>query len=167
MYTIVNLEGIAPKSSKYKYLTTESSRIDMHSISLSLQNFAMAYAKTLSKEGGPYLRTHSIKNRLKIYVNKRSKNGKYIEVLPKEVDELKNLSQLLTHADLQVVEVGFNRQKEICKMAFTTTLISSGRVLFMCIGMDGGLKTFYVTPSFKWRKKYQYSDITFRPNAQK
>ena len=138
--------------------------MDMHSIPLTLKKVAMGYAKKLSEEGGPYLRTHSMKNRLKLYVNKKSKNGKYIEVLPIEVKELQNLSQLLTYSDLQVVEVGFNRQKQICKIGYTTTLRSSGRVLFMCIGMDGGLKTFYVTPSFKWRKKYQYSDTTFRPN---
>lgn len=158
-FKIVDLKNIKAKSEKYKYLTGEASRLDMHNITDSFQKCGIAFARKLGEREGPYMRTHSIQNRLRTYINKPSKNGKYIEVLPIEVDELKNLPQLMHHEDLRLVEVGFNRQKEICKLAYTTILKSSGRTVFLCIGAgDGGLKTFYVTPTFKYRAKYQYSD---------
>ena len=160
-FRIVNLTNIVPKSSKYKYLTAEARRIDMHHMSEPLSVFGINYARQLGKQGGPYRRTHSIRNRLARYINKPSRDKTYLEVLPVEVDELTNgLPTLMAHKDLRLVEVGINRQEEICKMAFTTTLTSSGRVVFLCIGMDGGLKTFYVTPQFKYREKYSYSDRT-------
>ena len=161
-WKIVNLNQVKPKSEKYKYLTGEASRLDMHNITDSFQKCGIAFGRKLGERGGPFMRTHSIRNRLRTYINKPSKNGKYIEVLPIEVDELKNLPQLMQHEDLRLVEVGFNRQKEICKVAYTTILNSSGRTVFLCIGAgDGGLKTFYVTPEFKYRTKYQYSDHTY------
>lgn len=162
-FRTVDLTNIIPKSSKYKYMTAEARRIDMHHISEALSAYALNYAKELGKKGGPFMRTHSIRNRLKQYINKPSRDRTYVEVLPTEVDELRNqLSTLMTHDDLRLVEVGLNRQEEICKMAFTTTLASSGRVVFLCIGMDGGLKTFYVTPKFKYRENYTYSDTTMK-----
>ena len=167
-WKIVDLTNITPKSTKYKYLTGEKSRIDMHHLSDSLIDFGLKFARRLGKEGGPYMRTHSIRNRLVNYINKPSKNGKYIEVLPCEVDELKDLPQLIQHPDLRLVEVGLNRQREICKVAYTTKLHSSGRTVFLCIGAgDGGLKTFYVTPDFKYRTTYQYSDMKYKDHQQK
>ena len=69
------------------------------------------------------MRTHSIRNRLEQYINKPSRDRTYVEVLPTEVDELKNrLPTLMAQDDLRLVEVGLNRQEEICKMAFTATL---------------------------------------------
>jgi len=162
IWKFLHLDNVVSKSKQYKYLTTETSRIDMHNIPKTLQVIGLQYAKELGLRGGPFLRTHSMKNRLREYINKPSKNGKYIEVLPKEVSELKNLPKLMTYADLQLVEVGLNRQDHICKMAFTTTLQSSKRTVFLCIGTgDGGLKTFYVTPRFKYRTTYQYSGNPF------
>ena len=166
-YKIVNLLNVIPKSKKYKYLTAEAARIDMHRITKPLSDVGLHFAKELGQKGGPYMRTHSIKNRLNSYVNKLSRDKTYIEVLPTEVDELRHkLPTLMTHDDLQLVEVGLNRQQEICKMAYTTTLSSSGRVVFLCIGMDGGLKTFYVTPTFKYRDMYTYSDRTMTTNIE-
>lgn len=162
-WKIVDLHNIVPKSKQYKYLTGEVSRLDMHHIPQSLARFGRAFGKQIGLNGGPYMRTHSMRNRLNNYINKLSKNGKYIEVLPEEVGELKKLPQLMAHDDLQLVEVGFNRQDQICKVAYTTKLHSSGRTVFLCIGAgDAGLKTFYVTPTFKYRDKYRYSDRTYK-----
>ena len=159
VWKIVDLTNITPKSKQYKYLTGERSRIDMHHLPDSLSTFGLEFARRLATGGGPYMRTHSIQNRLANYINKPSKNGKYIEVLPNEVDELKNLPKLMKHGDLRLVEVGLNGQEEICKVAYTTKLKTSGRTVFLCIGAgDGGLKTFYVTPEFKYREQYHYSD---------
>jgi hypothetical protein len=65
---------------------------------------------------------------------------------------------------LQVVELGFNASDEICKIGLVLPLHSvtpspysegtlmkgQERWLFICVGMDGGIKTSYVTP--QWRK---------------
>ncbi len=156
----VELQNIVAKSPKYKYLTKEASRINMHSIPPDLRTLCLAYARSLGKEGGPFLRTHSMQNRLSSYVNKLSRNKQYVEVLPEEVPEIQNLPALMQYDDLLPVEVGFNRQKEVCKIGYTTTLATK-RVLFLCIGCgDGGLKTFYVTPEFKYRTEYKCSDAT-------
>lgn len=157
----VDLKNIVAKSSKYKYLTKEASRMDMHSIPSELLTLCYAYARSLGREGGPYLRTHSMRNRLSSYVNKLSRNGQYIEVLPEEVPEIQNLPALMQYDDLLPVEVGLNRQNEVCKIAYTVTLATTKRVLFLCIGCgDGGLKTFYITPEFKYKRSYNCSDTT-------
>ncbi len=153
----VNLVGIVPKSKVYIDKTTEHVRMNMHNIPTDLARLGIVFAKSLGDQGGPYRRTHSIRNRLQKYINKPSRDGSYIEVLPEEVDELQDLPGLVKHTDLRLVEVGFNRWNEICKVAYTTALESSGRVCFLCMGLDGGLKTFYVTPKFKWRSKYNFS----------
>lgn len=155
----VKFENVVPKSAKYKYITREASRLDMHAIPGDLETACLHYARTLGEQGGPYFRVH-LKNRLKEYVNKLSRNREYVEVLPHEVPEIEDLPALVQHEDLTPVEVGFNRQKEVCKIAYTTKLITTGRTLFICIGLDGGLKTFYVTPEFKHRASYQCSDTT-------
>jgi hypothetical protein len=52
------------------------------------------------------------------------------------------------------VEVGFNEFYEICKIGLVFKLPTS-RYLFLCIGMDLGLKTFYITHNFKDRQFYK------------
>jgi hypothetical protein len=164
-WKLVNLTNVVPKSKQYKYLTGEVSRLDLHHIPKSLAQFGLVFGKKIGLDGGPYMRTHSMKTRLRNYINKKSRNGKYIEVLPIEVDELNHLPALMAHDDLRLVEVGFNRQEDICKVAYTTKLKSSGRTVFLCIGADAGLKTFYVTPTFKYRSAYQYSDRQYKNKA--
>ena len=161
-WKLVDLTNVVPKSKQYKYLTGEVRRLDMHHIPESLNQVGIAFGKKIGLDGGPFKRTHSMKTRLQEYINKPSKNGKYIEVLPTEVDELNDLPALMAHDDLRLVEVGFNRRNEICKVAYTTKLASSGRTVFLCIGADAGLKTFYVTPTFKYRNAYRYSDTKYK-----
>ena len=143
----------------YRDATREITRVDMHSMTPEWKNDAVEFARQLSLQGGgPFSRKHSIQERLNSYVNKRSRCGKYIEVLPEEVPELLQPSLLLQSSDLLPVEIGLNRQKHACKVAFTVPL-KTGRIAFLCIGIaDGGLKTFYVNPKFKWRATYQCTD---------
>jgi len=120
----------------------------------------------------PKLRiTQHLRQRLDGYVNTPSKNGRYIELYPHERERLLTLPQWLGDCDLDVVEAGFNTDKEVCKIAVTTNIpegrshyvspegrsdvTSSGnRTLFLCCGMDGGVKSLYVTPQFKYRQAY-------------
>ena len=146
----------------YRYATQEVRRVDMHKLKTipDLSEDALTYARNLGEAGGPYDRRHSIEERLESYVNKLSKHGTYVEVLPEELPELKNVAKLMAKPDLRVVEIGFNRDEQVCKVGLTVSL-STERVAFLCVGMDGGLKTMYVTPEFKWRKKYMYSDSKY------
>ncbi len=160
-WKIVDLTNVVPKSKAYIALTRECTRIDMHHLPNTFRQLGVDFARRLGQTGGPYMRSHSIHNRLRNYVNKPSRNGKYIEVLPEEVQEFHHLPRLMRQDDLALVEVGLNQRGEICKVAYTTTLASSGRTVFLCIGAgDGGLKTFYITPRFKYRNTYTYSDKT-------
>ena len=143
----------------YAVATREVRRVDMHRMNPMMKRDALAFAKNLSlRGGGPFSRRHSMEERLQKYVNKKSRCGKYIEVLEEEVPELTNTSNLLLSDRLLPVELGFNRRGQVCKVAYTVPL-KPNRVAFLCIGVaDGGLKTFYVNPTFKWRAKYQCTD---------
>ena len=106
----------------------------------------------------PKLRiTRHLQDRLRGYVNCLSRCGTYFELLPQEYDYLQNLRQTLLSQKLYLVQVGFNCRLEICKLAWVTQFPEnvSGRWLFLCVGTDGGIKTLYVTPEYKHRKKYQ------------
>ena len=142
----------------YRQKTTEVRRIDMHNLPADLRQDMCAFARNLARNKGPYFRHHSLQERLKRYINKPSRDGTYIEVQENEVDELMNPRLLLARNDVMPVEAGFNCFGQLCKVAYTVPL-STGRILFMCIGvMDGGLKTWYVNPEFKFRTKYKCTD---------
>lgn len=55
---------------------------------------------------------------------------------------------------IRIVELGFNNKWKKVKVAFTVTL-PSGNCLFLAVGSDRGLKTFYVRSDFKEKKTYQ------------
>ena len=123
----------------YGVATREHSRVSMHNLPPEWRHDALQFARALADRGGPFSRRHSIEDRLAKYINKPSRCGRYIEVLPHEVDEIKKASLLLRSPHLLPVEFGFNAQKQVCKVAFTVPLRSSNRILFMCIGVaDGG-----------------------------
>jgi hypothetical protein len=118
--------------------------------------------------------------RLLSYVNSLSRCGTYIEVLPEEAKHLDNIAQWLPRKCREVdalkkplcrvVELGFNSNREICKIAVTIDISTmsqkppGSRVLFVCLGMDGGIKTMYVNEGFKHRAYYagdvEYLDST-------
>lgn len=96
--------------------------------------------------------------RLRQYVNTRSKCGSYVELYIEEYRDLQKLPQWLGKSRFQVVEVGFNDHMEVCKIALTLKLSTDPkctRTLFLALGMDGACKTLYVTPYFKYRPSYQ------------
>jgi hypothetical protein len=108
----------------------------------------------------PKLRiTRHLQERLRGYVDCLSKNGDYYELLPTEYEYLQNLRDRIAEQNLYLVQIGFNQRSEICKIAWVTQFPAyvSNRWLFLCVGTDGGVKTLYVTPEYKHRKRYQES----------
>lgn len=157
-------------------------------------------------------------DRLRQNINKRSKDGHYIEIYDCEYQWLirNPLERYIKHSEL--VELGWNKDGFICKAAYVLRLhellpknlydsenvhrhdensynhqlsdysnLSSSRVfnhddddndrlkpkddhlryLFYCLGMDGGLKTAYVTPFFKYRTEYSSSlSVPYRNKEQ-
>lgn len=104
--------------------------------------------------------------RIDAYTNRPSLCGTYTEVLPAEVEILRTINAKLYNMEQQqwddtvdVVEIGFNFKRQICKIAFTVQLDTTEnkgdeneqnkRVLFICMGVNGGFKTFYIIPNKK------------------
>jgi hypothetical protein len=98
--------------------------------------------------------TTHLRERLDGYVGQQSRCGRYTELYPSEHLHLLHLTLWLSGARSTVVEIGFNGDGELCKISLVTTLPSK-RTLFLCLGMDGGVKTVYVTPQYKYRNTYR------------
>ena len=107
---------------------------------------------------------HWVAERLKPNVGKLSRDKSYIEITEPEYqwlsnakleDHVKTRSDSSHEPSTSLVELGWNKHGEICKTAYTLTIPVSKRILFCCIGCDGGLKTCYVTPIFKHRDAYK------------
>lgn len=100
--------------------------------------------------------TKHLNERLDQYVNLPTRNGKSVELRTDEREQLRTLTTWLPRTPdghLNITELGFNADGEICKIALTTYL-QSRRVLFLCLGMNAGIKTLYVTDRFKYRVAY-------------
>lgn len=114
---------------------------------------ATEYLKNLTlKHLIPRLRfTQHLCERLKSYIDYH--NGYYVELYQPEYETITNLIELkkLIH-QASVVEVGFNQKRQVCKIGLV--MPCHGRFLFICLGMDGGIKTCYMTPKFKHRNQY-------------
>lgn len=102
--------------------------------------------------------TRHLTQRLHDYVNQTSRNNGYIELYPEEHTLLTSLSTWMPGAlaarRYQLVQLGWNANAEVCKVGLVTCLPITRRWLFLCLGADLGLKTMYVTPTFKHRTKY-------------
>lgn len=98
---------------------------------------------------------HLVEQRLKPYVNKVSRSKAYVEVTPEEYAWVQQarFEPPICDGTAQLVEVGFNSDRRVCKAGYVLKM-PSGRHLFLCVGMDGGIKTLYVTPHFKDRAHY-------------
>lgn len=104
-------------------------------------------------QNGPGIirRDHAIKYRLEMYSGKRPimRNGVayYADSLDSsERDCVLNIDTWFRNVSSDqwwIVEVGFNASYQICKLALNVWLPTK-RVLFLAIGADRGLKTFYV-----------------------
>ncbi len=96
-------------------------------------------------------RDHSLKFRLDRYAHGRPVlcHGQWRHAERLADDDLACIRDITTwfrrvdSSGYEIVEVGFNRHLQICKMAMNVAL-PTGNVLFLAIGVDRGLKTFFV-----------------------
>ncbi len=148
---IVKLNGKDDKF--YKIKTQEMYRINYQTLKL-IDSYKFIEFNKWEEKLSIHKTHHVIEDRLKPYVNKPV--GKTVEITPEEYKFISTtkLEKFVHNREAKLVELGFNKFGEICKAAFTMYL-PSGRVLFFCVGMDNGLKTLYVTPTFKHRDSYQ------------
>lgn len=114
--------------------------------------------------------TRHFRERVIKYSERLSVDGSYYEVTTSESRVLLNETEFLQWVQNSirfgekytvVVEIGINRGWQVCKVAIcmrSPAITNSGigsiqettdRILFLCIGMDGGMKTFYITPGYK------------------
>lgn len=102
--------------------------------------------------------TRHLAQRLHGYVNQLSRNQRYVELYPEEFRLLTSLPtwmpQTLSTRTYQLVQLGWNANAEVCKVGLVTCLPTTQRWLFLCLGADLGVKTMYVTPTFKHRAQY-------------
>ncbi len=95
-------------------------------------------------------RDHSLRYRLERYSQQHAiwRNGQWHQVDRLVDDDLaciKNITAWFRGVPdnaYAVVEAGFNEQIQICKIAINVQL-PTGNTLFMALGVDRGLKTFY------------------------
>lgn len=70
---------------------------------------------------------------------------------------------------IELVEIGFNNDFWICKIAFVVRLnkvlsqqSADDRHMYICLGADANIKTCYVTPGFKYRQTYRHKNSEMR-----
>lgn len=169
-----------PKShTAWKVLTTEIYRIDEHELkqlcnSKFLQDCSSWITGVLfnSKSDAHLTLTTHLWLRTWQYKGTLSKCGNYIELYENETLLMQRLPDLLNYkSQYEVVEIGFNHKKQVCKLALLLPFSQwltyeepklETRKLFLLVGCDGGLKTFYSVPDIKWRRKYRM-DSTISP----
>lgn len=141
---------------RYKEVTHEVTRIDYQTL-MHIHPDKLALFSEWEKNFKIRDTRHALE-RMKVYINKPSRLGNYVELFQNEYDWIcqSPLDYYVQNWESQLVELGFNTDKEICKAAYVYRMFS-GRFLFFCVGMDYGLKTIYVTPEFKHRENYQGS----------
>lgn len=139
----------------YKQVTREVFRADHRTLSLMPVD-KFTELNEWEKNMQLHSTRHFFEERLKPYLNRWSRNGKYIELYPAELVEIlsTDLKQKILDRQAILVELGFNETHEICKAAYVFPL-TTRRFLFFCIGMDSGIKTAYITPMYKFRANYQ------------
>lgn len=158
--TVAEAYNLFPKSRGgplYAHITREVYRADMNTLSQVPRHYFMHLFRWENEVQVRDDRQHWVQQRLPKYLNKPSRCGKYIELLPIEHEWLQKVSLTAIMRDrerTQLVEVGWNRDGKICKVAYVHKIECSGRYFFMCMGMDGGLKTAYITPQPKAKPAY-------------
>lgn len=111
-------------------------------------------------------------------------DGGYIELYESEAKFLKNPKHLVNHLkNAECVEIGLNKYGKVCKVSFVLDLVEhfpflysdrdvtdsmddvierfnkftvkdKSRFLFLCVGVDGGIKTVNITPRRKIKESY-------------
>lgn len=106
--------------------------------------------------------TNHARARMHEYINKPSKHNDYIEMYESEYDYLinpKNIESLLRVS--KRVEIGFDSFARVCKIGYTVALdrycpflysTQEQRCLFICLGIDGYVRTLNITPREKTRQ---------------
>jgi len=165
IWTEVIVPNMPPKV--YRVATQEIARIDHHLLEylpvLKQRMENWIEQNVFQQSGLDVSRVHALQERLHEYVNSLSADGSYVELLPDEMDFVANLGQWLLEnpeTPYRLVEVGLNVKRRICKIGFVIQIPLTERFLFVCVGMDVGLKTFYVTNEFKNRSSYR-GDVNY------
>ena len=149
----------------YKVVTREVSRVDYRTLQ-HIHPVKLTEFDEWEKGLKVHNTFHVVEERLKPYVGQRSR-CEYEELTQAEYDQIlqSKLDDKVINRMANLVELGFNPSREICKAAYVYQL-QSKRFLFFCLGMDHGLKTLYVTPHFKHRNHYQGSNYLTLEEAQ-
>lgn len=148
---------------QYQSLTTERVRIPFESIvdsnTTSIEDFL---------KRGRFRTTRHHTQRCNDYLGKASKRQDYIELLPEEEDSIRKIPSFLQTRfqsdQFKIVEFGLNQFEDVCKISVVVKAPNDRkkyemndihktkeRVLFVCIGADEGIKTWYITPGYKAR----------------
>lgn len=100
-----------------------------------------------------------LKERLEGYIDTQSRDCTYIELYNNEYKFImqKDTTFPENRHNVMMTELGFNHFDQVCKIS-AVLLLPTNRYLFMCFGVDGGMKTAYVTPEYKHRKNYRSKD---------
>ena len=158
------LQPVVRGERDYRIKTTECLRMDMHELArpanAELHRGALAWIQGVLHAGGLAIDRRHWMDRLNGYLNKPSRGGDYLELVDAEFRVLQHFNAWLTEAKpgVQVVEVGWNAAGGVCKVSVVLQLPDTKRFMFLCVGADSGVKTFYVTPEYKYRAQYRVRD---------
>ena len=148
-------------SFQYKQLTTEVCRIDHNVIRQLFEQHPLILEPVVKWKNNATLKQtrHFVSDRLNKYLGQPSRNGQYMELYPEEFNFLQALDVNYPHLvqNTDIVEIGFNANDQVCKVGLVMELNPfvrynqpvPTRYLFLCLGLDCGIKTIYVTPFFK------------------
>ena len=180
MNTLENMVSIIRKGIKndenFHALTTEVSKIDRHKIQeyrengYNLSDIILPWAT--KKEWGI---THHFNQRVRDYHNKPMKYFASVELNDFEYSVMSNpikfksfLKWIFKNRYISLTEVGFNSLGQICKSGvimpapgnkdLSGSRNNKGRLLFICLGANHYIKTWYITEGDKYRENYQSSN---------
>jgi len=168
------------KNEDFYRLTTEVTKIDRHKIQeykdngLNFANFIIPWA--IKEDWGV---TYHYFQRIKDYHNKPMKNYDSVELNDYEYSIMNNHSKFISYLRwvfknryITLTEIGFNSVGQICKTGYilpapgNTDLSGSqnnkGRLLFVCLGVNRYIKTWYITEGDKYREIYQSSNSSVK-----
>ena len=180
MNTLEKMTSLIKKGVKYDEnfyaLTTEVTKIDRHKLQEYKKNGLNLYDVMLpwstKKVWGI---TNHFNQRLREYHNKPMRYFNSVELNDYEYSILSNQNKfrefllwVFKNRYITLTELGFNSQGQICKTGLiipapgNTDLSgsenNSGRLLFICLGVNHYIKTWYITEGDKYRKNYQSSN---------
>ena len=163
-----NVTDLPKKGSKsYKSITYENYRIGKQDISNTMLSKCLSWFN----KKAPLSTLHE-KSRCRQYLNSKTRDKKGIELTTSEYMVWSNPSKRsafirskISKNEFIPVEIGLNKNYEISKIAFVLKSIGNndnssifttkGRVIYICMGIDHGIKTWYITNGYKNRTNYK------------